>query len=96
MARIGGPIYDPTSVAAGVGGSTHLFTSRYRGGDGVSAHPLQRAGFFANLVAFTFGAQGARTVGGLGDAYYPAAQMNMTLPPVVPIAGGPRDVDFMV
>lgn len=96
MARIGGPIYDPTSVAAGVGGTTHLFQSRYRDAGGVSAHPLQRAGIVSNALSFVSGAQGARSRGGLGEPWYPAAAMDMTLPPIIPIAGNPRDPDFMV
>lgn len=96
MARIGGPIYDPTSVAAGVGGTTHLFQSRYRGAGGVVEHPLQRAGLVGATLSFLFGAQGARHRGGLGDPYYAAGEMDMTLPPIIPIAGNPRDENFMV
>lgn len=92
MARIGGPIYDPTSVASGVGGGVHIF-ARFRGLGGVSQHGLQRAGA---LPMSTNPAQAATDIPGLGASYYPAATFNMTLPPLVPIAGGPRDPAFMV
>jgi hypothetical protein len=95
MSRIGGPIYDPTSVASGVGGPVHSF-ARYRGIGGVVLHPLQRAGMVSADSHAVVGAQGAHGPNGLGDPFYAAAAFDMRLPPVVPIAGGPRDPRFMV
>ncbi len=95
MARVGGPIYDPTSLASGVGGGVHTF-ARYRNQNGVTLHPLQRTGQVASLSHSIIGAQAAHGPNGLGDPTFAASKMNMTLPPLVPIAGSPRDPRFMV
>jgi hypothetical protein len=98
LVKGGGPIYDPTSVAAGVGGGLWTFTY-YRGRTGgVSLHPLQRGGQVSAASHAMMSAQAAPAHDGrhIGGSVYPAAKFNMTLPPVVPIAGGPRDGNFQV
>ncbi len=92
-----GPTYgfDAANFTAVQRGNMHLFT-RWRGLGGVSLHPLQRSGQVSAASHATFGAQGAHHHPGLGDTPFPAGAMNMTLPPVVPIHGSPRDAAFMV
>lgn len=94
MPVTGGPIYFPTSVASGAAGPRHVH-SLFRGWHNISLSPLQRAGVVSAQAASLFPAFGG---GGksFGDPVYPAAWHDMTLPPIVPIAGSPRDPRFQV
>ena len=95
VVRGGGPIYLPTSVNASVGGDRHAF-AYYKGPGGVSLHPLQRAGVVGADSHSILPAQGAPQRPGLGGGGYPAAKVNMQLPPVLTYAGSPRDGRFQV
>lgn len=84
-----------TTVAFGVTGDLFLPTL-FRGANRVSLHPLQRAGLVSAKSHDYAPVTPAQGPGGLGQPYYGAGRMNMTLPPYVPIAGSPRDPNFMV
>lgn len=68
----------------------------FRHDSGVSPHPLQRAGAVPldshGMWPRTF----AGGVPGLMDAPYAAPYTDLSLPPVVPLIGSPRDPRFMV
>lgn len=83
------------SYGAYASGDMHQFT-RYMGPSGVSLHPLQRNGAVPSSSHDHMARWGGGGPAGIGAGYYPASQIDMTLPPVVPIAGNPRDPNFMV
>lgn len=71
---------------------------RYLGPSGVSLHPLQRAGIvpaashdFAPMMR-----QGAAGVAHLGDAPPAGMANNASFPPMIQIAGSPRDPRVMI
>ena len=90
------PVYgwDASNFTAIQRGDTHHFT-RFRGAAGVSLHPFQRTGQVPAFSHDMTGRQAAMGHPGLGDGP-PAGSHDMTLPPVVPIAGTPRDERFMI
>jgi hypothetical protein len=87
--------FDAANLTALQRGDRHMHT-RFRGMNNVSLHPLQRTGLVSASSHDTFGAQGANDHPGLGDTRFPAGHMNLTLPPVVPIHGSPRDPAFQI
>lgn len=72
---------------------------RYLGPSGVSLHPLQRSGH-VGARSHNFGANsrvGAAGWGTVGSAQSaPAGLAHVTFPPIVQIAGSPRDPRVMV
>lgn len=86
--------FDAANFTAIQRGDTHAFTRRL-GMSGVSLHPLQRIGAVSSVSHSWLGRQGAASHPTIGDG--PAAgHMNLTLPPLVPISGTPRDPRFMI
>lgn len=87
-----------TSISMGVAGPMHRPTF-YRD-SGVSLHPFQRAGL-VGAQAHTQGL-GAQAVahglpgGDIGQGRYPAARVDMVLPPVVPFTTNPNQGKFQV
>lgn len=77
-------------------GQVHTFTPFRMTGDGVSLHPLQRVGAVGSASHNMWPKHAVYSIDGLGAGAYPAAHHNMTLPPVVPIAGSPRDPRVMI
>ena len=70
---------------------------RYLGPSGVSLHPLQRSGH-VGARSHNFGANsrvGAATWPGMGDGP-PAGLVQVSFPPIVQIAGSPRDPRVMI
>ena len=92
------PLYTPQSVAAGRGpaeANVHDFTL-FRGMLGVSLDPSQRNGsvpFDSHVLNPVRGAAGSKP---FGNPVPGASHSPMVLPPLVPIAGGPRDPSVMV
>lgn len=86
-----------TGLALGAGGPMHMPTLFNPGGHRTSLHPLQRAGHVSaashSLMPNLPAAGGPDIQGG---RRYPAAWVNMPLPPVLFAAGGPYDPRFMV
>jgi hypothetical protein len=72
---------------------------RYLGPSGVSLHPLQRAGS-VSARSHNFAANqrmGAAGYGTVGSAQFaPAGLAHVTFPPLVQIAGSPRDARVMI
>jgi hypothetical protein len=85
------------SLGAIATGDVHMF-SRYRtGADGASLHPLQRSGEVPSDSHAMIPRQTAYGPAGMGASRTaPASAHDMTLPPVVPIVGGPNDPHMMV
>lgn len=91
-----GPVYgfDASNFTAIQRGDMHQFT-RYLGPARVSLHPLQRDGSVpATSHSYLFNV-GAAAHAGIGDGP-PAGHANLQAPPLVPLAGSPRDPNFMV
>lgn len=90
------PVYgwDASNFTAVQRGDMHQFT-RYLGPSRVALHPLQRSGAVSAASHSILGNVGAPHWPGLGDGP-PAGHSNLTMPPVVPIAGSPRDPAFMI
>jgi hypothetical protein len=85
------------SLGAIATGNVHTF-SRYRtGADGSSLAPAQRQGRVPAASHSFRIRMTAAGPGGLGDSHKaPAAAVNMTLPPLVPIYGGSNDPAYRV
>lgn len=84
------------SLGAIATGQVHTFTRYRTASNGASLHPLQRTGQVGS-DSHDFQVNHAHWGGrGLGDPLYPAATFVMTLPPVVPLYGNPRDPAFRV
>lgn len=91
------PIYYPRSLAAGAAsGDVHIQARFTHAPSGVSLHPLQRAGVVAIDSHDLSPRMGASGPHGLGDPVVAAGHSDLTLPPLVPTIGGPRDPRFMV
>jgi hypothetical protein len=76
-------------------GNMHTFT-RFLGASRVSLHPLQRAGLVsADSHAMAPNMSASLHRYSLGDGP-PAGHANLQMPPVVPIAGSPRDPSYQV
>lgn len=85
------------SLGAHASGITHTFARFRTGSDGASLHPLQRTGQVSAASHQMGVKQSAAGMDGLGSAQTaPAAWVNMTLPPLIPIYGNPRDPKFRV
>ena len=84
------------SLGAHAGGDTHTFTQFRMIGNGASLHPLQRTGEVSADSHGMWPRMSARGPSTIGDSKYPAAVVNMTLPPIVSTVGGPRDPNMMV
>lgn len=78
------------SYGAAASGDKHQFTRRL-GPSGVSLHPLQRVGAVSAASHDVVGRQGAMSHPTIGDTRFPAGHHDLTLPPIVPLAGSPRD-----
>lgn len=72
----------------------HVQTT-YRDG-GVSLHPLQRDGLVASTSHSLWPRQNSRSGASMLDAPPAAQWTDLSLPPVVPLIGSPRDPRFMV
>lgn len=83
------------SYGAAASGDMHVFTRRL-GPSGVSLHPLQRSGAVSAESHDYISRQGAAHHATLGESVYPAGHMDLTLPPVVPLHGSPRDPAFHI
>ncbi len=73
----------------------HIPGPRYRGMNGASYHPLQRRGLVGTESHGLTPKMSAPGPADFGDGP-PAAEIVLTLPPVVPFVGSPRDSHFMV
>jgi hypothetical protein len=88
--------FDSANLNVFAHGDMHV-QNRYLGPSGVSLHPLQRSGH-VGARSHDFGANaryGAAGWPGLGDGP-PAGLVRVTMPPMVQIAGSPRDPRIMV
>src|SRR6185437_6033488 len=83
------------SLGAIASGDVHV-QARFAGPNGVSLHPLQRSGAVAYDSHTYLPRMGAYAPPGLGDSVYAAGHSNLSLPPVVPLAGSPRDPAYQV
>lgn len=83
------------SYGAAASGDKHQFTRRL-GPSGVSLHGLQRLGLVSAASHDIVGRQSARSHATIGDSVYPAGTHDLTLPPIVPLAGSPRDSAFQI
>ena len=90
--------FDSANVNVFAWGNRHVQV-RYLGPSGVSLHPLQRSGHVSAASHHGAGSvnvrQFAATWPGLGDGP-PAGLVHVTLPPMVQIAGSPRDPRIMI
>ena len=88
--------FDGANVNVFATGNRHVQV-RYLGPSGVSLHPLQRGGQVsaASHNSPHYQRRGAATWPGMGDGP-PAGLVQVSFPPMVQIAGSPRDPSVMV
>ena len=83
------------SLGAIATGDRHV-PVHYKSVAGVALHPLQRMGAVSALPSMFTSFRPAASQPGLIDSYYPAAATPHRWPPVIPLAGSPRDPAMMV